>query len=99
MKPKVDSARAQGLLQNLRRLLLSSPRLLLDSLNVILPTAIFFVKFLEWWYSPSSPARALSEEVRWSTRRCYLYVKLRTLVRTDGRGSPPPGVQDALPAS
>ena len=60
MKPKVDSARAQGLLQNLRRLLLSSPRLLLDSLNVILPTAIFFVKFLEWWYSPSSPARALS---------------------------------------
>ena len=44
----------------MRRLLLSSPRLLLDSLNVILPTAIFFVKFLEWWYSPSSQARALS---------------------------------------
>lgn len=32
----------------------------LDSLRVLLPTAIFFVKFLEWWYSPNSPARALS---------------------------------------
>ena len=44
----------------LRRLLLRSPRLLLDSFKVLLPTAIFFIKFLEWWYSPSSPARALS---------------------------------------
>ncbi|KAH9843881.1 cyclin-dependent protein kinase inhibitor [Rhodofomes roseus] len=60
MKPKLDPARTQGVFRSLRRLLLSSPRLLLDSLNVILPTAIFFVKFLEWWYSPSSPARALS---------------------------------------
>ncbi|KAH9938577.1 uncharacterized protein B0H18DRAFT_1081185 [Fomitopsis serialis] len=60
MKPKLDPARSQGVLRSLRRLLVSSPRLLLDSFNVILPTAIFFVKFLEWWYSPSSPARALS---------------------------------------
>ncbi|KZT71595.1 hypothetical protein DAEQUDRAFT_665922 [Daedalea quercina L-15889] len=60
MKPKLDPARSQGALRSLRRLLVSSPRLLLDSLNVILPTAIFFVKFLEWWYSPSSPARALA---------------------------------------
>ncbi|PAV21095.1 cyclin-dependent kinase inhibitor [Pyrrhoderma noxium] len=44
----------------LRRLLLRSPRLLLDSLRVLLPTAIFFIKFLEWWYSPSSPARTVS---------------------------------------
>ena len=44
----------------LKRLLWKSPRLLLDSLKVLLPTAIFFIKFLEWWYSPSSPARALS---------------------------------------
>ncbi|THH02397.1 hypothetical protein EW026_g447 [Hermanssonia centrifuga] len=51
---------SKGLLTRLRRMLLSSPRLLLDSLKVLLPTAIFFVKFLEWWYSPSSPARALS---------------------------------------
>lgn len=41
-------------------MIITSPRLLLDSLKVLLPTAIFFVKFLEWWYSPSSPARALS---------------------------------------
>lgn len=51
---------SKGLLTRLRRMLLSSPRLLLDSLKVLLPTAIFFVKFLEWWYSPSSPARTLS---------------------------------------
>ncbi|KAG8820661.1 ubiquitin-protein ligase peroxin 12, partial [Serendipita sp. 399] len=38
----------------------SSPRLFLDSLKVLLPLSIFFIKFLEWWYSPSSPARALS---------------------------------------
>ncbi|TDL29760.1 hypothetical protein BD410DRAFT_780247 [Rickenella mellea] len=42
------------------RLIYKSPRFLLDSLKVLLPTAIFFVKFLEWWYSPSSPARSLS---------------------------------------
>lgn len=44
----------------LRRLLLTSPRLVLDSLKFLLPTAIFFIRFLEWWYSPSSPARVLS---------------------------------------
>ncbi|KAJ3556938.1 hypothetical protein NM688_g1748 [Phlebia brevispora] len=46
----------QDLAAKLRRLIFSSPRLLLDSLKVLLPTAIFFVKFLEWWYSPSSPS-------------------------------------------
>ena len=50
----------QGTLAKFRSFLTSSPRLLLDSLKVLLPTAIFFVKFLEWWYSPSSPARSLS---------------------------------------
>ncbi|KAI0750892.1 cyclin-dependent protein kinase inhibitor [Daedaleopsis nitida] len=50
----------RGLLALLRRLLWKSPRLFLDSLKVLLPTAIFFIKFLEWWYSPSSPARSLS---------------------------------------
>ncbi len=53
-------AKAGGLISVLRRLLLTSPRLVLDSLKILLPTAIFFIKFLEWWYSPSSPARVLS---------------------------------------
>ena len=48
------------LIRVLRRLLLTSPRLVLDSLKFLLPTAIFFIKFLEWWYSPSSPARVFS---------------------------------------
>ncbi|KAG8996813.1 ubiquitin-protein ligase peroxin 12 [Tulasnella sp. JGI-2019a] len=50
----------RSLLTKLRRLLLRSPSLFLDSLKVLLPTAIFFIKFLQWWYSPSSPARALN---------------------------------------
>jgi hypothetical protein len=50
----------RSLLARLRRLILTSPRLLLDSLRLLLPTAIFFIKFLEWWYSPGSPARSLS---------------------------------------
>ncbi|RPD67076.1 hypothetical protein L227DRAFT_582465 [Lentinus tigrinus ALCF2SS1-6] len=50
----------RGLLEVLKRILWKSPRLFLDSLKVLLPTAIFFIKFLEWWYSPSSPARSLS---------------------------------------
>lgn len=50
----------QDLASRIRRLFFSSPRFLLDSLKVLLPTAIFFIKFLEWWYSPSSPARSLS---------------------------------------
>ncbi|KAI0082598.1 hypothetical protein K474DRAFT_1585646 [Panus rudis PR-1116 ss-1] len=57
-KPRPDLPK--GVLATLRRLLISSPGLLLDSLKVLLPTAIFFIKFLEWWYSPSSPARALT---------------------------------------
>nr|GAT53831.1 predicted protein [Mycena chlorophos] len=48
------------LLSWIRHLILSSPRVLLDSLRLLLPTAIFFIKFLEWWYSPSSPARTFS---------------------------------------
>jgi len=49
-----------GLISRLWRLVSTAPRLLLDSLRLFLPTAIFFIKFLEWWYSPSSPARALN---------------------------------------
>ncbi|KIJ56841.1 hypothetical protein M422DRAFT_218554 [Sphaerobolus stellatus SS14] len=51
----------KSLLASFRKTISSSPRLLLSSLKVLLPTAIFFIKFLEWWYSPSSPARALSK--------------------------------------
>lgn len=47
-------------LAQLVRLIKRSPRLVLDSLRVALPLAIFFVRFLEWWYSPASPARALA---------------------------------------
>ncbi|KAG6866500.1 hypothetical protein C0991_003044 [Blastosporella zonata] len=50
----------RGVLAWIRHSLISSPHLLLDSLRLLLPTAIFFVKFLEWWYSPGSPARSLS---------------------------------------
>ncbi|KAH9062010.1 cyclin-dependent protein kinase inhibitor [Lactarius vividus] len=57
VKPQEKNGRLTSVL---RRLLLTSPRLLLDSLKLLLPTAIFFIKFLEWWYSPSSPARVLS---------------------------------------
>jgi hypothetical protein len=52
--------RQRSIAQRLRALLISSPQLILDSLRLLLPTAIFFVKFLEWWYSPGSPARSLS---------------------------------------
>ncbi|TFK43262.1 Pex12 amino terminal region-domain-containing protein [Crucibulum laeve] len=57
---KLSPARKLNLMAKIRRLLLTSPRLLLDSLRLLLPTAIFFIKFLEWWYSPGSPARSLS---------------------------------------
>ncbi|KAF7978348.1 hypothetical protein HWV62_36125 [Athelia sp. TMB] len=50
----------KGLIALMKRLLVSSPRLLFDSLRLLLPTAIFFIKFLEWWYSPGSPARSLT---------------------------------------
>jgi peroxin-12 len=52
--------RRGGIIPLVRNLLRSSPRLLLDSLRFLLPTAIFFVKFLEWWYSPNSPARSFA---------------------------------------
>ncbi|KZS97604.1 hypothetical protein SISNIDRAFT_449147 [Sistotremastrum niveocremeum HHB9708] len=48
------------MLSRIGRIFLRSPRFLLDSLKYLLPMAIFFIKFLEWWYSPSSPARSLS---------------------------------------
>ncbi|KAG6833841.1 hypothetical protein H0H87_011775 [Tephrocybe sp. NHM501043] len=50
----------RGILARIKNTFASSPHLLLDSLRLLLPTAIFFVKFLEWWYSPGSPARSLS---------------------------------------
>lgn len=50
----------RSIASNIRQLLRRSPQLLLESLKLLLPTAIFFIKFLEWWYSPSSPARTIS---------------------------------------
>ncbi|QRV76634.1 cyclin-dependent kinase inhibitor [Ceratobasidium sp. AG-Ba] len=52
--------RPKGMLALIRYLLFRSRQQLLDSLRLLLPISIFFLKFLEWWYSPSSPARALS---------------------------------------
>ncbi|KAJ7667694.1 cyclin-dependent protein kinase inhibitor [Mycena polygramma] len=49
-----------NLLAWIRRLIFMSPQALFESLRLLLPTAIFFVKFLEWWYSPGSPARSFS---------------------------------------
>ncbi|KAJ7122752.1 cyclin-dependent protein kinase inhibitor [Mycena epipterygia] len=57
---KKNHAGTQSTLASIRRLLFASPQVLLDSLRLLLPTAIFFVKFLEWWYSPGSPARSFS---------------------------------------
>ena len=48
-------------LQRIIRLLLKLPAKLVESLQVVLPLSIFFIKFLEWWYSPNSPARALAQ--------------------------------------
>lgn len=59
-KAKSSAPKNLTLSLRLKSLLKSSPRLLLDSLRFLLPTAIFFIKFLEWWYSPSSPARSLT---------------------------------------
>ncbi|KIM67789.1 hypothetical protein SCLCIDRAFT_1070521 [Scleroderma citrinum Foug A] len=63
----MDSAKQEGrpsgkrdTMKRLYTLLTRSPRMILDSLRFLLPTSIFFIKFLEWWYSPGSPARALS---------------------------------------
>ncbi|KAJ6567179.1 cyclin-dependent protein kinase inhibitor [Mycena vulgaris] len=55
-----SSPRRASLLTPFTALLFTSPQVLLDSLRLLLPTAIFFVKFLEWWYSPGSPARSFS---------------------------------------
>ncbi|KAG8945415.1 ubiquitin-protein ligase peroxin 12 [Tulasnella sp. 424] len=56
-KPPLQSNR--NLLTILKSFLFRTPSLILDSLKILLPLSIFFVKFLEWWYSPTSPARAL----------------------------------------
>ncbi|KAG7097238.1 hypothetical protein E1B28_004609 [Marasmius oreades] len=61
---KTAGPQASGILARIRHLLLRSPHLVLDSLRLFLPTAIFFIKFLEWWYSPNSPARSLSASPR-----------------------------------
>ncbi|CAE6408550.1 unnamed protein product [Rhizoctonia solani] len=55
-----DIVRPTGILPLIRYYLFHSRQQLLDSLKLLLPISIFFLKFLEWWYSPSSPARALS---------------------------------------
>lgn len=63
MTSRVQSATPhtrRGIMKQLYQLLMNTPRLILDSLRFLLPTAIFFIKFLEWWYSPGSPARSLS---------------------------------------
>ncbi|KAG6903307.1 hypothetical protein C0995_013060 [Termitomyces sp. Mi166 len=57
---KLSPDQRRGVLTWIRHALISSPHTLLDSLRLLLPTAIFFIKFLEWWYSPGSPARSLS---------------------------------------
>ncbi|KAG6850051.1 hypothetical protein H0H93_001867 [Arthromyces matolae] len=60
---KLSPDKRRGVLSWLRFAFASSPHILLDSLRLLLPAAIFFVKFLEWWYSPGSPARSLSTPV------------------------------------
>lgn len=51
--------KTRPIIARLRAFLLRTPQHLVESLRLLLPTAIFFIKFLEWWYSPSSPARNL----------------------------------------
>ncbi|KAK7061450.1 ankyrin repeat protein nuc-2 [Favolaschia claudopus] len=57
---KTPSTKSNTPLAWIRRLIFASPQALFESLKLLLPTAIFFVKFLEWWYSPGSPARSFS---------------------------------------
>jgi len=57
---KMSPKSRRSLMARIWRMILTSPHLLLDSLRLLLPTAIFFIKFLEWWYSPGSPARSLA---------------------------------------
>ncbi|KAL0949127.1 hypothetical protein HGRIS_009211 [Hohenbuehelia grisea] len=61
LSPRPGASRRRGAIAWMQYLLGRTPHLLLDSLRLLLPTAIFFVKFLEWWYSPNSPARSLSK--------------------------------------
>lgn len=49
-----------GVAQILLRALKASPQLFLEALKVILPTSIFFFKFLEWWYSSSYTRQRLN---------------------------------------
>ncbi|KAJ8522978.1 hypothetical protein ONZ45_g506 [Pleurotus djamor] len=56
-----QALQASGLWARLKQIARRLPHRLLDSLRLLLPTAIFFVKFLEWWYSPNSPAQSLSK--------------------------------------
>ncbi|TFK73006.1 hypothetical protein BDN72DRAFT_835322 [Pluteus cervinus] len=56
----IQPSQRKGLYAYLSRMAASTPQLLFDSLRLLLPTAIFFIKFLEWWYSPGSPARSMS---------------------------------------
>jgi len=57
---KAQSNKPKPFIKQLGRLISTSPQLVFDSLRLLLPTAIFFIKFLEWWYSPNSPARSLA---------------------------------------
>ncbi|KAJ3990303.1 cyclin-dependent protein kinase inhibitor [Lentinula detonsa] len=57
---EIPQAQPRSIIHRIYRLISTSPHLLFDSLRLLLPTAIFFIKFLEWWYSPNSPARSLS---------------------------------------
>lgn len=50
----------KSVLSQIRRIIMSCPQFLFDSLRLLLPTAIFFIRFLDWWYSPGSPARSLT---------------------------------------
>jgi len=45
---------------SLKRMAMLGPRMILESFKYVLPLAIMCIKFMEWWYSPSSPARALA---------------------------------------
>ncbi|KZT54524.1 hypothetical protein CALCODRAFT_551238 [Calocera cornea HHB12733] len=51
------STQAQTVLQRILALL--RPSTLLSSLKQLLPLSLLALKFLEWWYSPASPARFL----------------------------------------
>ena len=54
------TGRRSSLAQISWRLLLLGPQLALEALKYVLPTSIFFFKFLEWWYSSSYARSRLS---------------------------------------